>query len=883
MLNKIFKNKHLWINLEYKIADQVITNKLIYKTLKIFWKEKIESIKDDQYLMILFRIRIAESNDIKTVTKMHKITKNDLELLSDLVVLKLGVAHNAYFELPIKSIIISYGIREFKYLKNPFVNTLEETLPSSDIKTHSWYRHKMPISLNITEYGHILSSIENIHYLIKIDSKTVLNIRIEEKEGFKYHLIDFIKNNKKLYSFTDKIIEKDRLIRTIGQTIIDYKEGSYPVYRTVKKTKKIGKIKTTKNLENKIITADIETYLDKDNKMVPYLAAFFVKNEFVYEFNTNPDILFKNFFDKLFSRKYRDHQIYFHNFSGFDNFFLFKYLLKFGYKVDPIINKGKFIMIKIRKGRNKFIFKDSYLLLLSSLEKLAKSFNVETKKGIFPYFLTDLNYKGNFPDYKYFNTNKLSLKDYNKATEEFDSIAPWNFKKESIDYIYKDVKCLYEVLMKFSSLIYNQFNINISKYPTTPSLSFAIYRSHYLPEDQIPMITGKIKNDIKESYTGGSTDMYIPQIHKAKKIYAYDVNALYPYVMSKFDFPIGDPVYFEGEDLIDYKTKFGFFYVDIVTPLDLKHPILQIHHKTKDGIRTISPLGKFSGWFFSEELKNAEKFGYNYKILRGYIFDRGNIFKDFVEKLYNLRTSYPKSHPLNYLCKILLNSLYGRFGMEDNFADVHIIPKKDYPDFEEDYRDDIIDFIEFNNHYLVNTKNSELDSELGTDDIHNISIPIAAAVTAYARIHMSQFKNNPVLPNLYYSDTDSAHFDGPLPDSFISPTILGKMKLEGIFDRALFLAPKVYALKNDNAEIIKIKGLSKEAINNNNISLDSLEILLNKDYKLIFSQNKWFKNIDKANISILEQTYTLQVTENKRELIYNDQGILVDSKPFLIK
>jgi hypothetical protein len=37
--------------------------------------------------------------------------------------------------------------------------------------------------------------------------------------------------------------------------------------------------------------------------------------------------------------------------------------------------------------------------------------------------LTDLNYKGIFPDYKYFNTNKLSLKDYNKAKEEFDSIA----------------------------------------------------------------------------------------------------------------------------------------------------------------------------------------------------------------------------------------------------------------------------------------------------------------------------------------------------------------------------------------------------------------------------------------------------------------------------
>ena len=34
-----------------------------------------------------------------------------------------------------------------------------------------------------------------------------------------------------------------------------------------------------------------------------------------------------------------------------------------------------------------------------------------------------------------------------------------------------------------------------------------------------------------------------------------------------------------------------------------------------------------------------------------------------MEDLYNLRKSYPKSHPLNLVCKLLLNSLYGRFGL----------------------------------------------------------------------------------------------------------------------------------------------------------------------------------------------------------------------------
>lgn len=72
-------------------------------------------------------------------------------------------------------------------------------------------------------------------------------------------------------------------------------------------------------------------------------------------------------------------------------------------------------------------------------------------------------------------------------------------------------------------------------------------------------------------------------------------------------------------------------------------------------------------------------------------------------------------------------------------------------------------------------------------ETHNINIAIASAVTAYARIHMSQFKNNQNLPNLYYTDTDSLYFDGTISDSFISNTELGKLKLEGFYIFLLIL------------------------------------------------------------------------------------------------
>lgn len=75
--------------------------------------------------------------------------------------------------------------------------------------------------------------------------------------------------------------------------------------------------------------------------------------------------------------------------------------------------------------------------------------------------------------------------------------------------------------------------------------------------------------------------------------------------------------------------------------------------------------------------------------------------------------------------------------------------------------------------------------------------------------------------------------------------------------------------------------MTKESIIKNNITLDSLENLLNKDYNLILNQNKWFRSLGEGNISIIEQTYNLKVTGNKRELIYKD-GKLIGTKPLKI-
>jgi hypothetical protein len=215
-------------------------------------------------------------------------------------------------------------------------------------------------------------------------------------------------------------------------------------------------------------------------------------------------------------------------------------------------------------------------------------------------------------------------------------------------------------------------------------------------------------------------------------------------------------------------------------------------------------------------MDNAKKYGYSFEIMKGYKFEKGIIFKDYIDFLYSLRSQYSREHPLNLIAKILLNSLYGRFGMNDDFPDITIFDnKKSYLNFMKDESQDIFGDIELGNKVLVKHRSENKNRQTmlyGNLETHNTNVAIASAITAYARIHMTQFKNNPNF-NLYYTDTDSAYIDRPLPDYMISKTILGKMKLENILDDAIFLAPKVYYLINElDQHIYKVKGFSHDVI-----------------------------------------------------------------------
>lgn len=325
-------------------------------------------------------------------------------------------------------------------------------------------------------------------------------------------------------------------------------------------------------------------------------------------------------------------KIYVHNLSKFDGVFLLRILSDIlNTKLSPIIKNGKMINLNLswksnnpdfcshkqapepmlnagvqapvatllekreqstqKGGKRKYSidFRDSLLLLPVSLRKLAQAFDVELK-SFFPFsFLnkpdTNLLYEGIIPTYESYPD--ISITEYNNICKKVHN--KWNLKSELIKYCEQDCKSLWLIISNFNSMIYKRYKLNVHRFPTLPSLTMGIWLCHYLQDSKVPILIGPIFDNIKTSYTGGHTDVYKPNCNN---VFAYDVNSLYPHVMEKFDMPIGRPKYFEGDIFKYFPNAIGFFECEITTPLNMYRPLLQTKVTTRNGVRTIAPVGK---------------------------------------------------------------------------------------------------------------------------------------------------------------------------------------------------------------------------------------------------------------------------------------------------
>ena len=317
-------------------------------------------------------------------------------------------------------------------------------------------------------------------------------------------------------------------------------------------------------------------------------------------------------------------------------------------------------------------------------------------------------------------------------------------------YLGLDVISLYQVCKSFERYL------EIDFFPITiASLAMYLYRRKF--QKYILFKPRKpVDEFISKSYAGGRVEVFQPGAHEL--VHTYDINSLYPSVMRNAKFPVGTP----GVALTFHPDKIGCYHVTFDQADRTIPPLLW----EKNDINGLEFKYSGEGHFFDAELRLAMEHGVKIDIIKGYVWIHSvYLFREFVDYYYNLRQAN-RGNAMDYICKILLNSLYGKFGQKENKS---VLRRLDYFEVKELCLDD-------------NATVRPYDVDRGLYEVahdRNINhrvINIAAQVTSLARTAL----NREIIKHagtVVYCDTDSLHLKDTLPKKQISKK-LGKWKAE---------------------------------------------------------------------------------------------------------
>lgn len=443
-----------------------------------------------------------------------------------------------------------------------------------------------------------------------------------------------------------------------------------------------------------------------------------------------------------------------------------------------------------------------------------------------------------------------------------------------------------EILAKFILTLIDFMKRELGEFAlTSPSLAFKIYLKRFLPKGikLRPPSDKEIRKLEVESYFGGRVEVF--KRGKFNNVVVLDVNSMYPYSMRDLVVPIRPIAKIRNmsieklKELLEKDTPvIARVQLNIPTnvyipPAPYKHPISK---------KLIFPVGRFVTTLASPELKIV--LPYIEKIELAVVYRGARIFKEYVEYYYNKRQEAKMrgDNVNNMFYKLLLNSLYGKFGEKRKLQKMVMDLKLDKTVLyisASGKRYKIIDGL------LVEVIPKEVEYGRFT--------AISSFITSQARAYLWKLMNLVPSEKLLYCDTDSIHIINDFdykkylslylePENYedkseqvksgniiiqasIKTSTLGLLKKEKTAQEAIYLAPKTYKLDQN----VKVKGVPKRFATD----------LLQKYHieKVVGFRESLRIGLDNENIYWIEQDKILTFTSDKR--IYDQNG---DSRPIAL-
>lgn len=641
-----------------------------------------------------------------------------------------------------------------------------------------------------------------------------------------------------------------------------------------------------------------------------------------------------------------------HNGGKYDNIIMREKLIREGLTPSNVCQAGyKIIQFKAKN----VIFRDTIAHISMPLSKMPSAFGVESKKTIFPYsFYNKRNafYKGDIP-----------IEYYNECDREEVKKRALNIRCDidvmCREYCKNDTELLAMCVEKYrESMIQLTGGVDPLNYITKASYAYAVYRTKFMSENSISYLQPHAADFIRKGFAGGRSNCLVKKY--VGKLRAKDVSSLYPAVQ-KYDLLPGVMLGYYRNSIMENmmlslppkvdtttnnnitnkfnnnitnksttnsinknikKTKYiikrcnefikhqlsletpivGFYECDIIPPKDIYIPVLGV--KRDKYIFDNNFIHKKV--YYSTELKLAIDNGYIIDRIYDYIEFRSttSLFSKFVDTFYKEKQRYKtENNPAMYnSIKILLNSLWGKFGEANRYFETYIIRSCDIAVRNKLIEDELNNKCRLIGESVVETSDGK-DAVLiatykkltSTIKQTKGSIAVAAAITANGRVRLYEalkYYNRDVL----YFDTDSIYHkvrddinndDDKVngdADDFKSnyphvPGGIGDWEKELDGDEFISIGAKMYGVKQydisidsgcdnnssnmckNSKTIIKAKGIPK-----NIITYNIIDDIVNDNIDVYNCQYKKFV-ASRVGVSVINGLKIISDTCNKR--IYN--------------
>ena len=527
--------------------------------------------------------------------------------------------------------------------------------------------------------------------------------------------------------------------------------------------------------------ADFETTTDPNDCRVWAYALCNIDDpdEFIYGNNI------EEFFDFCAESK-ENLKIWFHNLK-FDSAFILYYLLT-----------HSFTYIQDRKDKKDFTF-TTLITDMGQFYSLEVYFSVKGHKvkkvsffdslKIFPNMSVDKVAKG-FG----LSISKLEL-DYKTKREKGHELT-----QHEIDYIRNDVEIMARALKEM-------FNRGLTKMTIASDAltSFKEFNPYF--RRTFPVLPTEVDSDIRMSYRGGFT--YVNPIYAEKEIgkgMTLDVNSLYPSRMVQEYLPYGKPEYFDGKYQDD--PSMPLFIQAFVASFRLKKgKIPNIQIKNHLSFIPNEYVESSHGQIIALSLckPDFELFLENYdidyiKYQNGWKFkSQKGIFDDYINHWMKekIEASKEKNAAKRQIAKLMLNSLYGKFGLSTKCGQKAPVADEN----------GVVRFV-----------------NLPPEERKPLYIPVACFITSYGRCKtirtaeaIRDYSLKKYGQDAYlYSDTDSIHAmltDADLEELKdiidVDDYKLGAWSKESEFTRAIFIRQKCYIEEIDGELNVVVAGLPK--------------------------------------------------------------------------